>query len=61
MVASFDATDKDEIAYNAASSVLILNNNGRGILIWMPIERESEPIDNIEKLNQYLIIENLCH
>ena len=61
MVASFDATDKDGIAYNAASSVLILNNNGRGILIWMPIERESEPIDNIEKLNQYLIIENLCH
>lgn len=52
-----EETEKDGAAYVYPVHMMILNNNGKCILINMPAD--VEPADTVEKMNEYFIFEPL--
>lgn len=64
LVEQFDATEKDGYAFTEDSKVLAIfmfNNNGKCIYVSTPSEYivENKPINTVEKLNEYVVIEYL--
>ena len=64
LVEQFRATEKDGYAFTEDSKVLAIfmfNNNGKCIYVSTPSEYivENKPINTVEKLNEYVVIEYL--
>ena len=64
LVEQFDATEKDGYAFTEDSKVLAIfmfNNNSKCIYVSTPSEYivENKPINTVEKLNEYVVIEYL--